>query len=67
MGNKDKGWIVLILAIVIGLAISFCCTAFLFWLACHAFGWEWTWRASLGIWAVLAIVRSIFRGSGKNG
>lgn len=65
MGKKNQDGVLFVLVIVIKLAISFFFTAFLFWLACYAFGWEWTWKASLGVWAVLALIKSIFGRSEK--
>ena len=67
MGKKDHDGVLFVLVIVITLAVSFFCTAFLFWLACYAFGWEWTWKASLGVWAVIVLIKDIFKRSGKNG
>lgn len=65
MGKKNQDGVLFVLVIVIKLALSFFCTAFLFWLACCAFGWEWTWKASLGVWAVFALIKSIFGRSEK--
>lgn len=65
MGKKNQDGVLFVLVIVIKLALSFFCTAFLFWLACYAFGWEWMWKASLGVWAVFALIKSIFERSGK--
>ena len=65
MGKKKHDGVLFVLVIVITLAVSFFCTAFLFFLTCYALGWEWTWKASLGVWAVLALIKDIFKRSRK--
>ena len=36
--------------------LSFFATAGLLWLICWAFGRMWSWRAVVGVWAILWIV-----------
>lgn len=50
---------VLIVAMI--LAISYLATAGLVWLVCWAFKWPWSWKISLGVWALIYLVSSVFK------
>ena len=45
------------------LGISYLGTAGLVYLVCLGFGFEWSWLLSLGVWALLILLRSIFKSS----
>lgn len=53
-----------IILIMIGVWIlDFLLTAGAVWLVCFAFGLVFSWKIVLGIWAIIAVLHSIF---GKN-
>ena len=58
-----KKVIFIILGIIIGLVVSFLCTAGLIKLACWAFGYTFSWKLSVGIWVVLWLLGSVFKSS----
>ena len=62
-----KGIILATLFIISLLGLSFLYTAFLVKIICWAFGWQWSWKISLGIWGMIIIIREIFRREKKNG
>ena len=48
------------------LGLSYLLTAGLVYLVCLGFGLEWSWLLSLGIWALLILLRSVFKNSSKD-
>lgn len=55
-----KGITIAIIVIAL-LFISFFSTAGLWRLACWAFGLDFSWKASIGVWAVLWLIGSVFK------
>jgi len=53
-----------IIAIIAALLISFFGTAGLVKLICWAFGFTFSWKLSIGVWAALWLLKSVF-GRGK--
>jgi len=49
--------LVFLVSWVLFMGITYLVLAFLVWLFCIAFGFEFTWLLPLGIWASLAIFR----------
>lgn len=41
--------------------ISFFCTAGIIKLACWAFNYTFSWKLSIGIWAVMCLIGSVFK------
>ena len=56
-----KEGIKIVIIIIALLFISFGGTAALYGLACWAFGWDFSWKASIGVWAVLWLIGSVFK------
>lgn len=48
------------------LGLSYLLTAGLVYLVCLGFGFEWSWLLSLGVWALLILLRSVFKNSSKD-
>lgn len=48
------------------LGLSYLLTAGLVYLVCLGFGLEWSWLLSLGVWALLILLRSMFKNSSKD-
>ena len=48
------------------LGLSYLLTAGLVYLVCLGFGLEWSWLLSLGVWALLILLRSVFKNSSKD-
>lgn len=46
--------------VLAGLATNLVLTVAFIWLACWGFGWAFSMKIALGIWAVTRILRSIF-------
>lgn len=46
-----------ILAIAAVLGISYLAVAGILWLVCLGFGLEWSWLLSLGVWALLILIK----------
>ena len=59
------GAIVLVLAFVPVIALSYGITAGLLWLVCLCFGWEWSWQSSLGVWLMLVVLKAVVGRSDK--
>lgn len=53
-----------LMIVVFLLALSYLGTAGLVYLVCLGFGFEWSWLLSLGVWALLILLKQIF-GSSK--
>lgn len=51
--------------VVFLLGLSYLATAGLVYLVCLGFGFEWSWLLSLGVWALLILLKQIF-GSSKD-
>lgn len=50
-----------IIFILLGLLIvDFLFTSGIVWLVCFAFGLAFSWKIALGIWAIVALLHSIF-------
>lgn len=49
---------ILVVAAVIALSIG--SVGLLYWIVCWAFHLTFSWKIAIGIWAILAIIRSIF-------
>lgn len=45
------------------LGLSYLVTAGLVYLVCLGFGFEWSWMLSLGIWALLILLKMVFKSS----
>lgn len=52
--------------VVFLLGLSYLATAGLVYLVCLGFGFEWSWLLSLGVWALLILLRSVFKSSSKD-
>lgn len=58
--------IIIMVIVVIGIfAVSFLSTALLVKLICWAFGKAFSWKLSVGVWAIAWIGRSIFSANSK--
>lgn len=58
--------IIITVIVVIGIfAVSFLSTALLVKLICWAFGKAFSWKLSVGVWAIVWIGRSIFSADSK--
>ena len=53
-----------VLIVAVLLAISFFGTAGLVWLVCWAFKWTWSWKISLGVWALSCLVSGAVKTTG---
>lgn len=49
------------LMVVALLGISYLGTAGLVYLVCLGFGFEWSWLLSLGVWALIILLRQVFK------
>lgn len=59
---KTFGTIILVVAIVIlACAISFGITSALVYGVCWAFNFTFSWKIALGIWFLMALLRSVFK------
>ena len=61
-----KKTIIVILAAIAVLAISFFGTAGLFAMCCWAFKWHFSWKIAIGVWAVLCLVSAAVKPSSKS-
>lgn len=52
--------IVAILIFAVCLALSIAGVGYFYWIICWAFHLTFSWRVCIGIWAILAIIKSIF-------
>lgn len=50
-----------ILAVIIGIPISFSITALFVKIICWAFGFNFTFKMAIGIWALIFLINSAFR------
>lgn len=48
------------------LAISYLAIAGLAWLVCWAFKWPWSWKISIGVWALSCLVSGAVKAIGGN-
>ena len=62
VGNMKNGVTVAVIFIVT-MVLSFLITAGWIKVICWAFNLAFSWKVSIGIWAVLFIARSVFRAS----
>lgn len=53
----------IIFLVILVLAVDFLLSALLVKMICWAFGLKFAWKYVVGIWAILALVRSIFKQS----
>lgn len=51
--------------VVFLVALSYLATAGLVYLVCLGFGFEWSWLLSLGVWALMILLRGVFKNSSK--
>lgn len=51
--------------IIIAITMSYSVVAALTWIACMAFGIQWSWLLALGVWAVLMLLSMAFKSNGK--
>lgn len=58
--NKKK-ILLFILAVIIGMLISFGITALFVKIICWAFGFNFTFKIAIGIWALTFLISSAFR------
>lgn len=49
------------LLVVALLGISYLCIAGLVYLVCLGLGFEWSWLLSLGVWALIILLRQVFK------
>ena len=62
----DKtGCLAIFLLIIALMAISFLITGVLLAIACWAFGWTFSWKVALGVYAIICLLSMIFGGSSK--
>lgn len=54
------GCLVALLIALVYYALSFFGTALAVWVVCWAFGFAFSWKIAIGIWFVLAILRTVF-------
>ena len=57
--------VLVLLAFVTVMALSYGITAGLLWLVCLCLGWPWSWQMALGIWLVLVVLKTAFGRSDK--
>ena len=57
---KDS-FIIVLLVVVLSLVVSWCATAFMFWLITLCFDWTFKWSIATGIWLVLMVLSSWFK------
>lgn len=55
-----------LMIVVFLVGLSYLLTAGLVYLVCLGFGFEWSWLLSLGVWALLILLRSVFKSSSKD-
>ena len=58
--------IIAILSFLAFAGISYLIVAGLVWVVCFAFGLEWSWLISLGIWVILILLKGIFSIEGNS-
>ena len=51
----------IIFLVILVLAVDFLLSALLVKMVCWAFGLQFAWKYVVGIWAILLLVRSIFK------
>lgn len=56
-----KKGITIAIIVAVLIIISFFSTAGLFRLVCWTFGWDFSWKASIGVWAVLWLIGPVFK------
>lgn len=60
----DKtGCAAFIIVIIIALSISVLITGGLIAIACWAFGWTFSWKIAIGIYAIICLISLVFGGS----
>lgn len=68
MKEKIIGFLIALLALVVLLALSWALTCVITWLICLCFHLNFNLATSTGIWLVLMLLGSFFRGnSGRSG
>lgn len=55
-----------LMIVVFLLGLSYLLTAGLVYLVCLGFGLEWSWLLSLGVWALMILLRGVFKNSSKD-
>lgn len=55
----------LILVIALLSVVSFFLNAGLVWVVCWAFGWTWSWKICLAVWALEWMLSLTFHKSGR--
>ena len=54
-----------IVILTVCLAASVAVVGGFVWLVCWAFGFTWSWKLSIGVWALISLAAAIFRSSGS--
>lgn len=54
------GCLVVSLIVLVCYALSFFGTALAVWVVCWAFSLAFSWKIAIGIWVVLALLRTVF-------
>lgn len=49
--------------IFVSIAASLLVTGGLVWLVCWAFGWAWSWKITIGVWAILFLIGTAVKSS----
>lgn len=58
---SKKEILLFILAVIVGILISFSITALFVKIICWAFGFNFTFKIAIGIWALIFLISSAFR------
>ena len=53
------GWIIAALILLAAMVVSYLFVALLVWIICLAFGFEWSWMLSLGVFAFIVLLQFI--------
>lgn len=61
-GNESMIYIIVFIAL---LALSFLVTSGLVWFVCWAFSFTFTWKLAVGVYAVIALLGSVFKNTSK--
>lgn len=64
--RKDNTWLIIAAIYVAAILLSIGITAMLVKIVCWAFGIPFMWRYTIGIWAVIGLLGSIFKNGGKS-
>jgi hypothetical protein len=61
--KETGGCLAILLVILIAVGISVLMTGAFVALACWAFGWTFSWKVTIGVFAIICLLNMIFGGS----